>query len=88
MVWLNREHHNTSSPPHGFGGSMCVCSKCQTERVLAREVNHVELQVQMNKTVDELITLSDMLDSPRKKEKLCDIAIMLRGWAKNIEVEV
>ena len=88
MVWLNREHHNTSSPPHGFGGSMCVCSKCQTERVLENAVNHIECQVQMNKTVDDLLSLADMLDSPYKKEKLSGIAAMLRDWAKNIEVDV
>ena len=88
MVWLNHEHQNIAPPPRGFGGAMCVCSKCQKERVLENAVNHIECQVQMNKTVDELIALSDMLDSPRKKEKLCDIAIMLRNWAKNIEVEI
>ena len=87
MVWLNREHHNTSSPPHGFGGSMCVCSKCQTERVLARAVDHVECKVQIEKIVDELPVLADMLNSPYKKEKLSGIAAMLRDWAKNMEVE-
>ena len=88
MVWLNREHDYIAPPPNGFGGSRCECPKCQKERVLENAVNHIECQVQMNKTVDELIALSDMLDSPRKKEKLCDIAIMLRNWAKNIEVEI
>ena len=88
MVWLNHEHQNIAGPPRGFGGAMCVCSKCQKERVLENAVNHIECLVQVNKTVDELITLSGMLDSPYKKEKLCEAAAMLKDWAKNIEVKI
>ncbi len=88
MVWLNHEHQNIAPPPRGFGGSMCVCPKCQIERALGSAAYRIGCQVQMNKTVDDLLSLADMLNSPYKKEKLSGIAAMLRDWAKNIEVKI
>ena len=84
MDRLNSGHCSTPTSLNGFGDSGCECSECQKNAVSGIR----ERIAQIDKTVAELKILSDMLDSPYKKGKLCEVATMLRDWAKNMEVEV
>ncbi len=37
MVWINRQCFNESVPKGSFGGSRCICEKCEAKRKLEYE---------------------------------------------------